>query len=140
MKISFVKIIAVAVLFTFLAPLAANAFGCGDCEFDYNTPQPIGVKGRDCCSNAQSYHLVPVLNSAKSEPFCPGVDDIVSAGDVFVKRTKRGPSINRVIIDSNRFFSVVTADLSPAICNLIFAPRPTRSKTLLAHRTVVLLN
>ena len=131
-------------LATFLVAGAGTLFGYAWCFGDDGHVEVNYTKGVSCCSedleNRSADRYVTATISQSSGDFCGSCLDVSTqqCGAVFLKRLKRASTASVAILTAN-FFSPKRVQGSPWVARLTpLSPRV--SPTILAHRTVVLLN
>lgn len=139
MRLNFLKCIALIALFTFSVPLASNVYGCIRFNCDYSATQDLAM-AEGYCGNTSSHQTDDFLRFSDSTPYIPCDDDTVVTSDAFVKRTKRSLAFNFSTIAQDRFSPPYSAAFLPVSYKLVLNSGPSISQTMLAHRTVVLLN
>ena len=147
MRLKFQKTVALILLTVFLAVSSAGSvFGCSECV-DGEKSQRVNTSVSKCCctndlrnSHGDS-HDVPVIYQLGDEHQGSCLDcSTLQDSSVFSKRTKRISAAATIAAISN--YSPLTAakDARLVVGNLATQPPTRTSQTLLAHRTVVLLN
>lgn len=147
MRLKFQKILTLLLLSAFLATsTAGNVFGCTECAGG-EWSQSVNTSVDKCCctedliNNPEDSHEVPALHQLGDEQQGSCSDCSTPQGStVFSKRTKRIPTAVTTPIISNSFPQKVAASVKLVVGNLAPQPPTKTSQTLLAHRTVVLLN
>jgi len=144
--ISFSKIAALLLLPVFLIASTGDMLGYAWCLGDDGHVEVKYATVDGCCDSGfvNSHTVRPdvaVLHRSGDDHCGPCLDFAGNQSDaVFSKRLKRIPSspINAII--SNSFPSTAAQNANLVARNLASQPPPRISQTILAHRTVVLLN
>jgi len=144
--ISFSKIAAFLLLPAFLIASAGDMLGYAWCLGEDGHVEINYVTSNGCCdSNFENSHSarpdVATLHQS-SDNHCGSCLDFSTQPNeaVFSKRLKRTSSGSINAISSNSFPSISAQNAKLVVGNLASQPPPRISQTILAHRTVVLLN
>ncbi len=144
--ITFSKIAALLLLPAFLIASAGDMLGYTWCLGDNGHVEVKYVTSNSCCdTNFEDSHSVrpgvATLHQS-SDNHCGSCLDFSTQPNeaVFSKRLKRVSSDSINTISSNSFPSISTQNAKLVVGNLALQPPPRISQTILAHRTVVLLN
>jgi coenzyme F420-reducing hydrogenase beta subunit len=138
------KLVTYLLVTTFLVASAGTVFGYAWCFGDDGHVEVNYSKGGSCCSEDFESHSVnryntPSISQLKLDSCGSCLDFSAQQSDaVFFKRVKR-TSVSTVVTFSTNFFSTKVVQSAPCIAKQI-SSSPRVSPTLLAHRTVVLLN
>lgn len=151
MRLKFPKIVALLILLAFLATsTAGNVFGCTVCAVGESSQRvnTSGDKGccTDCCTDDRmndhddSYE-VPAIHQPSDEQHGSCLNCFTQRdSEVLSKRIKRIPATAIAAITSNVFPLNSAASVKRVVGILAPQPPTKTSQTILAHRTVVLLN
>ena len=147
MRLKFQKIIALLLISVFLATsTAANVFGCTECAGGERSQRVNTTVEKCCCtddliSNHDDSHDAPAIHQLGDEQQGSCSDCSTQQGStVFSKRTKRIPAAATIAAISKEFPLTAATSVKLVVGNLAPKPPTKTSQTLLAHRTVVLLN
>ena len=147
MRLKSKKIIALLLLSAFLATsTVGNVFGCTECAGGERSQRVNTTVEKCCCTDDlinshDDNHDAPTIHQLGDEQQGSCSDCSAQQGStVFSKRTKRIPTAATIATISNDLPLTAATSVKLVVSNL--APKlPTKtSQTLLAHRTVVLLN
>lgn len=144
--ISFSKIAALLLLPAFLIASAGDMLDYTWCLGDDGHVEIKYVTSNGCCdSNFENSHIsrseVATLHQS-SDNHCGSCLDFSTQPNeaVFAKRLKRVSSNPIKAITANGFPSISAQNAKLVVSNLASQPPPRISQTILAHRTIVLLN
>ena len=147
MRIKFQKTVALLLLSAFLATsTAGNVFGCTECAGDKRSQSVNGPEDKECGTDELIYnhddsHDVPALHQFGDEQHGSCLDCFTEqSSTVFSKRTKRIPNTATVPTITSGFPLTASTSVKLVVGYLTPQPPTRTSQTLLAHRTVVLLN
>ena len=147
MQLGFQKIIALLLISAFLASsTAANVFSCTVCTGGERSQRVNTTVEKCCCTddlinNHDDSHDAPTIHQLGDEQQGSCSDCSTQQGStVFSKRTKRVPTAATIATISNDFPLTASTSVKLVVGNLAPKPPTKTSQTLLAHRTVVLLN
>lgn len=147
MRLKFQKTLALLLLSAFLVTsTAGNVFGCTECAGDEWSQRVNASVGKSCCpddliNNHDDSHDVPAINQFAAEQHASCPDCTTKQGSTFFsKRTKRISTAATTATISNNFPLTAATSVKLVVGNLAPKPPTKTSQTLLAHRTVVLLN
>lgn len=147
MRLKFQKTIALLLLSAFLATsTVGNVFGCSACVGDERSERVTSSADKGCCidgliSNHEDGDDVIFIHNLGDDQRGSCADCSTQQGStVFSKRTNRVPTAVIPSIISRSFPQTATAKFKLVVGNLAPQPPTKTSQTLLAHRTVVLLN
>jgi hypothetical protein len=138
------KLVTCLLLATFLVACAGTVFGYDWCFGDDGHVEVSFSNGAGCCaeeigSHASGRYIVPTISQSYDDS-CGSCLDVTSQqhGAVFVKRLKRVSTPPVLTVAANSSFPEMLRDATVIASLTSITPRV--SPTLLAHRTVVLLN
>ena len=147
MRLKFQKIIALLLLSAFLATsTVGNVFGCTECAGGERSQRVNTTVEKCCCTddlinNHDDSHDAPAIHQLGDEQKGSSSDCSTQQGStVFSKRTKRIPTAATIAAISKDFPHAAATRVTLVVGNLAPKPPTKTSQTLLAHRTVVLLN
>ena len=147
MRLKFKKTIALLLLSAFLATsTAGNVFGCTECVGSESSQRVSATVETCCCTddlinNYDGSHDAPAIHQLGDEQQGSCSDCSTQQGStVFSKRTKRIPTSATIATISKGFPLTAATSVKLVFGNLAPKPPTKTSQTLLAHRTVVLLN
>ena len=144
--ISFSKIAVFLLLPVFLIASASDMLGYAWCLGDDGHVEIKYATSNSCCdSNFENSHSirpdVATLHQSSNDHCGSCLDFSAQPNEaVFSKRLKRVSSGSINAITSNSFPSISAQNTKLVVGNLASQPPPRISQTILAHRTVVLLN
>jgi hypothetical protein len=147
MRLKFQKTVALLILSAFLATIpAGNVLGCTECVGCESSQRVNALADKECGADERIYdhddsHDVPAIDQFGDEQHGSCPDCSISQGStVFSKRTKRIPTAATVPVILKDFSLTSATSIKLVVGNLAPQPPTKTSQTLLAHRTVVLLN
>ena len=147
MRLKFQKTVALLILSAFLAASpAGNVLACTECVVGEGSQRVNSSATKNCATDEPIYnqddsHDFPAIHQLGDEQHGPCPDCSRQQGStVFSKRTKRIPTAATVPVISKCLSLISAARIKLVVNNLAPQPPTKTSQTLLAHRTVVLLN
>jgi hypothetical protein len=143
-RIYYSKLVTYLLVMTFLVASAGTVFGYAWCFGDDGHVEVSYSKGGGCCSEglekrAADRYVAPGISESSGD-YCGSCLDVTAqqSSAVFFKRLKRVSTPAFAILNAS-VFSPKMVQSSPWFARLTSHP-PRVSPTILAHRTVVLLN
>jgi len=140
------KIMVLLLLLAFLTTSVGNVFGYAWCVGDDGHVGIDSVAGKGCridvCKSDYTDKKYDVFAISQASEYCSQCLDFsaLQTEAVFFKRLKRIPTVFKVAVNPNSFPAIAVQNVKMVAGNLMLESQPRISQTILAHRTVVLLN